>query len=298
MVMASVVPAWREVVTPEGVPLHFTLARAGDRLGAFAIDCLLIVTFSMAILMVTVVLTAATRGLGVGIGLLAFFLLRNFYFTWFECRRQGATPGKRLLGLRVIDAQGGMLSAEAVFARNLMREVELFLPMAALLAPQTLLPGAPAWARLAATTWLFVLALLPLFNRDRLRVGDLVAGTLVVLAPRAVLLEDLSATAPAGDDRGVTDPVFTPEQLDQYGIRELQILETILRQPARSPEALQAVARQIQRKIGWVKPPDRPMDAEGFLRAFYTAQRARLERRLLLGDRRETKRAGRLTRRP
>ena len=287
---------YREIVTPEGVPLRFTLARAGDRLGAFLIDGVLIVGLSFLLVGATLFLAAAARGLGLAIGLVAFFLLRNFYFTWFECLWQGTTPGKRAVGVRVIDAHGGMLTAEAVFARNLMREVELFVPAVALLAPEALLPGVPAGLRYLSLAWLFVFALLPLFNRDRLRVGDLVGGTLVVRAPRAALREDLSALAPArGDAPGLS---FTAEQLDVYGIRELQVLETLLRQSRPRPEALEAIARKIQYKIGWTAASGQAVGAEAFLRAFYTAQRARLEHRLLLGERREKKRAGRLTRRP
>jgi uncharacterized RDD family membrane protein YckC len=237
----------------------------------------------------------ATRGFGLALGTVAFFVLRNFYFTWFECLWQGSTPGKRLLRLRVIDARGGMLSAEAVFARNLMREVEVFLPLSALLFPQQLAPGAPGWASALSIVWLLAFALLPLFNRDRMRVGDLVAGTRVVRAPRVMLLEDLSG-ASAPQARGAPSLAFTPEQLDMYGIRELQVLEGLLRQENTAYATLDAVAGQIQKKIGGQRPPG--VDAETFLRAFYTAQRQRLEQRLLLGERREAKRAGNLTRRP
>jgi uncharacterized RDD family membrane protein YckC len=287
---------FREVVTPEGVPLRFNLAGAGDRVGAFAIDCAILLGACLGLLVVAILATVTTRGLGIAISLLAFFLLRNFYFTWFECRAAGATPGKRLLGLRVIDAHGGMLTPEAVFARNFMREIELFVPLVAVLAPEALLPGVPAWARLLATAWLFVFALLPLFNRDRLRVGDLVGGTLVVRAPKAVLLEDLSA-APRAGAAAPSGLTFTPEQLDLYGIQELKVLEGLLRQKTVNFSALEAVARKIQHKIGW-RPPAGRVDPEAFLRAFYTAQRARLEQRMLLGERREAKRPGRATRRP
>jgi uncharacterized RDD family membrane protein YckC len=285
---------YHEIVTPEGVPLRFTLARAGDRLGAFMIDALLIVGACVLLVAATVFLTVAARGLGLAIGLLVFFLLRNFYFTWFECLWQGTTPGKRLVGVRVIDAHGGMLTAEAVFARNLMREVELFLPAIAFLAPEAILPGVPPALRYLAMAWVFVFALLPLFNRDRLRVGDLVGGTLVVRAPRSALREDLSA--PPTRRGTAPDLAFTTEQLDLYGIHELQVLESLLRQP--QWDTMEAVAGKIQQKIGWTQPPDRRVNPEQFLRAFYTAQRARLENRMLLGERREKKRPGRLTRRP
>ncbi|HEX6738293.1 MAG TPA: RDD family protein, partial [Vicinamibacteria bacterium] len=243
---------YREVVPPEGVPLRFAVARAGDRVGAFLVDGAMVVGATVVVALVTALMAAATRGMGLAMGLLAFFLLRNFYFTWFECRWHGATPGKRLLGLRVIDAHGGSLTADAVFARNLMREVELFVPLVALLAPEAVLPDVPVWARFVAFAWVFVCALLPLFNRDRLRVGDLVAGTMVVLAPPALLREDLSAAA-APPARAAL--AFTPEQLDLYGIHELQVLESLLRQRRPPLATLDSVARRIQLKIGWAAPP-------------------------------------------
>ena len=80
--------------------------------------------------------------------LLLSFALRSFYFIFFELRWQGATPGKRALGLRVIDRKGGRLKPEAVFARNLMREVEMFLPISLL------------WVIVVAG-WLFMLGKVP-----------------------------------------------------------------------------------------------------------------------------------------
>jgi uncharacterized RDD family membrane protein YckC len=279
----------REVVTPEGVPLRFQVAGLGERLGAFVLDCGLLLAGALVVVLMSLLAVAAARGLGAALGLAAFFLLRSFYFTWFECRGAGATPGKRLLGLRVIDGHGGILTPEAVFARNFMREIELFVPLAVAVAPEALLPDQPSWARLASALWLVALVLVPLFNRDRLRAGDLVAGTLVVRAPRAVLLEDLSAEAPAAARRAAPAFDFTPSQLDLYGIEELQVLEKLLRQGAARAGALEAVADQIQRKIGWPRGAPRA-SARDFLQAFYTAQRARLERRMLLGERRQSKR--------
>jgi uncharacterized RDD family membrane protein YckC len=291
----------RDVVTPEGVLLGFTLARPGDRAAAFLLDALIIIGVGVAL-----VLAVAFFGLLAGASaflillILSTFFLRSFYFTWFECRWQGATPAKRLLGLRVIDRSGGPLTADAVFARNLMREIEVFIPLAVFLAPEAVWPGVPAWVRLLAGVWLGLLALLPFFNRDHLRVGDIVGGTMVVRAPRVVLLEDLSSEAPvrrAGAEPAAPAFRFTNEQLDLYGIYELQVLEDLLRRP--TPAAtLDEVARKIQAKIGWSAAPGEDLGA--FLRAFYTAQRARLEQRLLLGDRRERKRSGRIgsTRKP
>jgi uncharacterized RDD family membrane protein YckC len=182
--------------------------------------------------------------------LLAVFLVRTFYFTFFELSWQGQTPGKRRLRLRAVDARGGPLTAEAIIARNLTREVELFLPLVALFAPEALFGGAPGWARLAALAWMLAFGLLPLFNRDRLRVGDLIAGTVVVRTPDAVLLEDLSS-ARAREELG-----FTDAQIDVYGVYELQVLEDVLRGRglAGHDEAVRTVAGKIREKIGWTGP--------------------------------------------
>jgi uncharacterized RDD family membrane protein YckC len=283
--MAEAGERLREVVTPEGVPIRFTVALAGDRLGAFTLDLLAIFLIVAAILVPLVVLLV--RGvlesdLVVAVAVLAVFLVRTFYFAFFELAWQGQTPGKRRLRIRAVEARGGPLTAEAIVARNLTRELELFLPVAALFAPEALFPGAPAWSRLAATAWMLVFGFLPLLNKDRLRVGDLVAGTVVVRTPDAVLLEDL-AVARAREAVG-----FTDEQLDVYGVYELQVLEDVLRrrgQPGHD-DAVRTVAAKVREKIRWT---GEPAADERFLDAFYAALRARLERRLLFGKRRADK---------
>jgi uncharacterized RDD family membrane protein YckC len=275
----------REVVTPEGVPVRFAVALAGDRLAAFLLDLL-----AIGLLVLAVVAPLAVLGLRglleadlvLALAVLAVFLVRTFYFAFFELTWQGQTPGKRRLRLRAIEARGGPLTAEAIIARNLTRELELFLPLAALFAPEALFPGAPGWSRLAATAWMLVLGFLPLLNRDRLRVGDLVAGTVVVRTPDAVLLEDLAATR-AREALG-----FSDEQLDVYGVYELQVLEDVLRRRGRPghAEAVRTVAEKIREKIRWAGPA---VADEAFLDGFYAALRARLERRLLFGKRRADK---------
>lgn len=281
----------REVVTPEGVPLRFTLADAGERAGAFLIDLVILVAASMGLLVATLILVGAAGGIGLAVALVAFFVLRTFYFTFFESRWKGATPGKQALRLRVVDAHGGPLTAEAVFARNLMRELEFFVPLVALLAPASLGDSLPGWARLVSLGWLLVFALLPLFNRDRLRPGDLVGGTLVVRAPQALLLEDLSAARRAAAGAAPAPQyAFTREQLDIYGIYELQVLEELLRSqgPVRW-QSLRAVSEKVQAKLRW-KPPVPDHEAERFLHDFYVAQRRRLEQKMMLGHRQERKR--------
>jgi uncharacterized RDD family membrane protein YckC len=272
------------ILTPEGVPLRWNVARMGDRVAAFIIDCAAILGALVAVAMVA---GAAGGGFGSWLGVLvqlAVFLLANFYFTFFELRWRGQTPGKRSVGIRVVDRHGGPLRPDAIFGRNFLRQVELFVPLGLILAPATLWPSAPGWARAASIVWAFVLALMPAWNRHRLRVGDLVAGTLVVDSPRVTLLPDVGV-GPAADVS------FTPEQLAVYGEYELQVLEQLLRDydaGRASAAALHQVGAAIERKIGWTGGD---VGVEKFLRAFYAAQRQRLERGLLFGRRKADKHA-------
>jgi hypothetical protein len=79
--------------------------------------------------------------------------------------------------------------------------------------------------------------------------------------------------------------VFTEAQLDQYGVKELQVLETVLRHA--EPQAMDAVASRIRTKINWRRTPAE-LDSE-FLQAYYAALRRRLEQRMLFGVRKKDK---------
>src|SRR5262249_36818841 len=130
---------FREFVTPEGVPLPVELASYGERAAAFLVDLFfwLVGTIVLALLMVAglALVSASFTTTLIVMALLVFsgFFIRNLYFIYFELAWQGATPGKRRLGLRVVDRAGGPLLPGAVIARNLTREVEAFLPLGFLL---------------------------------------------------------------------------------------------------------------------------------------------------------------------
>jgi uncharacterized RDD family membrane protein YckC len=287
----------REIVTPEGIPLRFTIARAGDRAGAFAIDLFAI---AMTITLLLVMLNAAIGSRMEGgwlqaVAILIVFLLQNFYFAFLEVRWQGATWGKRVVGIRVIDARGGQLETSAVLARNLVRELEFWLPLRFLAARSLFWPDAPQWATLLAVGWCVVFALMPLFNKDRLRIGDIIAGTRVVRQPKVVLVPDLvdetaaqAKFVPAGMAPKAAYP-FTEAQLTIYGIYELQVLEGVLRSDPGNMthfEAIRTVSEKVRQKI---KYEGKVTDDEKFLRDFYAAQRAHLEQKMLFGQRREDK---------
>ena len=278
----------RSFITPEGVDLRLELADAGQRAGAFLLDAAIIVgVLIVATVVVLLMGMGAVRAVGAKgaeilavIWLLGFFLLRNFYFVGFELSAAAATPGKRIMGLRVAMRDGGRLRPGAIFARNAMRELEVFLPVAVLLAP-TGEGGVESWMYLLGFAWAAIFALFPLFNADRLRVGDLVGGTWVVRTPKRALARDM---ADDGAER-LSRHAFTQEQLDAYGAKELHVLEDVLRQ--RDRKTVRVVAERIAAKIGWTREPND--DDYDFLSAYYTALRRRLESRLLMGVRRRDK---------
>lgn len=275
----------RSFVTPEGVDLRLELASAGTRASAFALDMLiLIVTLIVATICIGLLVTAGIRSeLFMILWLVGAFLLRNFWFTLFEMGGRGATPGKRLLGLRVVARDGGRLTGGAVIARNALREIEIFLPLS-FLGQQAAADVADGFLTIFALLWTGIFLFFPLFNRDRLRVGDLLAGTWVVNNVRASLGADLGVAQSEQPRRQFSDAA-----LDLYGIYELQTLEDVLRRG--QGEAIATVAATIRRKGGIADDGD----DYGFLSDYYAALCARLERGMLVGRRRADKhsRAGR-----
>jgi uncharacterized RDD family membrane protein YckC len=270
----------RSFVTPEGVDLRLELGGAGVRATAFMLDALfMLILLIVATLIIVYIAQASRTELLVALWLIGFFVLRNGWFALFEMSGRGATPGKRIMGLRVIARDGARLTGGAVLARNAMREIEIFLPLS-FLGFQAAEGAADAFLILFALAWSFIFLFFPLTNRDRLRIGDLIGGTWVVRTSRGALGADLAA-APVAERRRFTDAA-----LDLYGVYELQTLEDVLR--TGRPDAIEAVAATVRRKAGLAYDGD----DRGFLTDYYTALCARLERGVMLGRRRENKFAG------
>lgn len=274
----------RDLITPEGAVIRLKISKAGERIGAFAID----IAIQWFVVIVTLVVVSFASSffsrdateVVFSFWLVGFFFFRNFYYIYFEVGRRAATPGKRLMGLRVASRDGGRLTANSVLARNFIREIEIGLPF------QFLMMGGDAVGTaimIAGLIWSGIFLFFPLFNRDRMRVGDLIAGTWVVHAPKAELMGDISSsqTETAKDAQFA----FTPEQVGAYGIHELHVLEDVLRQSM--PEINARVAERIRLKIGWAATPGEADKL--FLEAYYAALRRRLEHRILLGDRKTDK---------
>lgn len=269
----------RTFYTPEGVDLRLQLAGAGARAAAFILDAVILLLVLIGVtIAVAMFVTAGVKSEFLAIiWLIGFFILRNGWFILFEMGSRGATPGKRVLGIRVVARDGARLTGGAVIARNAMREIEVFLPLS-FLAQQGAAGSADAFLILFALAWSGIFLFFPLFNRDRLRVGDLIAGTWVIERVQHRLGDDL------GDavlDR--TRHVFSEAALGLYGIYELQTLEDVLR--SRNDAAIATVAATIRQKAGMLDGHD----DLAFLTDYYVALCKRLERSMILGSRRENK---------
>jgi uncharacterized RDD family membrane protein YckC len=143
-----------EVETPEGIALQLRAAGAMPRACAWAMDGLIRLAMLWAVAAVLAVLGSS----GMGLYAIVLFALLWLYPVLFEVLRDGQTPGKKMMRLRVINANGTPVTWIASIVRNLMRTVDM-------------LPFCYAFGLIAC-----------LADPRSRRIGDMVAGTLVVHA--------------------------------------------------------------------------------------------------------------------
>ena len=261
---------------PEGVPISLELATLGSRLGAVLLD--MIVTW---VTILGIILVVFWLGILPGSALMTLVIILTFfagipYYVLSELIWHGRTLGKRMVGIRVISVDGRTLSPHQIVARNLLKDVEFFAPVGML----SRLESASWPIVILVLAWSTFVCIFPMVNKRKQRLGDVVAGTLVIVKPKAALLNDLAL------DAAPARYVFDQAQLDIYGRFELQTLEGVLRDKATTPaqhEEIKKVARTIAKRIGFTDPVV-DSDPRGFLMAFYREQRERLESRQLFGE--------------
>jgi uncharacterized RDD family membrane protein YckC len=189
------------ISTPENVDLHLELAGLGNRLLAAVADhaaifgvVLIILLFCVGAIFLIEHNGLATDAKNVmywylaGITLFTIFLVQFGYFIFFEGFWHGQTPGKRLLGIRVIEQNGQPVSWGAVWIRNLLRVVDE-LP--------GLLPG-----------------IIPMIaDKNERRFGDLAAGTLVIRERlQSITASGLKVAEGATSDLSIDAGQIKPEE--------------------------------------------------------------------------------------
>jgi uncharacterized RDD family membrane protein YckC len=278
------------VTPPEGVPIGFNLATYGARFGAQFMDIL--ITYLGAFLFFLVAIWLGIfdwNALGALFALVGFFL-RTPYYVLSELVWNGRTFGKKVTGIRVISQDGRRLTPHQIVARNILKEVEIFLPFGLFAGMLVELDA----VSLVLGIFFLIVVFIPVFHKRKQRLGDMLAGTVVVDQPKAVLLPDLALVTPVTTlthSASGAEFLFRAEHLDIYGRYELQVLEDILRNPPKIDAArdrMVTVARTIHRKTGFDLPLPQGQEWD-FLVAFYRQQREYLESRQLFGDTREDK---------
>lgn len=175
-------------------------AGLNPRLYAFLLDWVV----RLAVIYGVAVVAEFLGGLGTAVWLILIFLLEWFYPVAFELLPSGATPGKRVFGLKVVMDNGLPVTVAASVTRNLLRFAD-FLPFMYGFAIVTMLT-----------------------RRDCKRLGDVAAATLVVHDSRATGRPPLQDVAPLPPVRPLTPstqaalvalavraPRLTAERLDE-----------------------------------------------------------------------------------
>lgn len=202
--MLGVLDTRIRIETPEGIDLVLRPAGIVPRALAFAID-LVIRTLASGLLVLIFILFDR---LGFGLAAIAWFILNWWYMVLFEVLDQGRTPGKRMLGLRVVHDDGTPVGWASSLSRNLLRFVDM-LPFGYCIGAFSCLNH-------------------PQFKR----LGDLAAGTLVIHqdAPlnRPALPPATPLAAPVAlrldEQRAILDLAERQGELSSERTRELAIL--------------------------------------------------------------------------
>jgi len=163
-----------EIVTPENIAFQYVLAGPFRRLPAFLIDCAIRALVLVALFVFgTMTAMVGAGGIGLGMGLVVWFVMSWFYGGIFETLWNGQTPGKRLFNLRVLSLDGQPINALQAVLRNVLRDADA-------------LPIIGFSVEFGLPLYVLGLAVMAANNRFQ-RLGDLAAGTIVVVEQRSKL---------------------------------------------------------------------------------------------------------------
>jgi uncharacterized RDD family membrane protein YckC len=227
------------IETPEHIVFHHRVAGPARRALAQLID--LLVCYGAVALLAALLFFAVIGGGGLdgdlsgagkasgGLILLALFCAQWLYFATWEALT-GRTPGKMALGLRVTTTSGRPIGVRAAVLRNLLRAADL-LPTAYLLG-------------------VFSMALTARFQR----IGDLVAGTMVVVPERARAAKPLELSPPAHPQELRDLPDLVVLDADEREAIELFLRRRNTLGRAREHELASIVCEPLAARLGYRHP--------------------------------------------
>jgi uncharacterized RDD family membrane protein YckC len=215
-----------KIDTPEQIALELPLAGIGSRFLAVAVDTVLQAALYLAGVLTLMAgpriagggLPALLRLMGPALGILFTFCVYWGYFAFFEIIWSGRTPGKRMASIRVIKESGRPINAYEAIGRNVLRAVD-FLPVMYGLG-----------------------VVVMLLNRQSRRIGDFVAGTVVVY--------ETATDELAPDWRAAPGNAVADASMIRVTAEELRLIETYLqRRFDLDPLVRDAMAEQIAVRI-------------------------------------------------
>src|SRR6185436_8343163 len=113
------------IKTPEGVVFSQTLAGPVTRFLAWMIDFMCASVLLIALNLIVAFTSIVSPELGSALSIIFYFVVSIGYALTLEWLWRGQTVGKRMLRLRVVDAQGLRLQFSQVAIRNLLRVIDL-----------------------------------------------------------------------------------------------------------------------------------------------------------------------------
>ncbi|MGI8508782.1 MAG: stage II sporulation protein M [Gemmatimonadaceae bacterium] len=250
---------WVDVETPEQIEFSYSIAGIGSRGAAAALDALICVA-SLITLFIVAAMAVGYFGLTGGLDVVARstawifagYVIVQFavvwgYYVMFEGLWDGQTPGKRLMQLRVVRDGGYSVSFSASAVRNLLRIAD------AMPIPLYLVGIVAA-----------------MLNRSRKRIGDLVAGTVVIKEGRAATSQT-RGPAPNTASQEATNQVVTAQLSDdEYAVLELYIL----RRQALDPDRRRVLAAQLSERFSKQLPSSGNAPIAAGLPRLYEQERA------------------------
>lgn len=228
------------IETPEHIVFQYRVAGPARRAMAHLVDlvlCYAAVAFIAVIVMIAFVgglgsLSGAvedTMKMGIGLLLLALFIAQWVWFVVWEGAR-GSTPGKRAFGLRVVTVTGRPIGYGQAALRNVLRAADL-------------LP----------TMYLVGVATMALSKRFQ-RLGDLVAGTLVVQNERAKVAAPNVLWPPPQPWEVAAVPRDVALDADERAAIELFLRRRGALGHAREHELASMIAVPLAARHGWQGP--------------------------------------------
>ena len=220
------------IETPEHILFHYRLAGPARRGVAYLVDLLICygVVLVLGVIVVVSFVDTASADIssagkaGSGLILLALFAAQWIYFVVWEATR-GRSPGKRLLGMRVLAENGRPIGWRAAALRNLLRAADA-------------LP----------TGYLVALGSMSLSSRFQ-RLGDLAAGTIVVVPESAGAASPIELSPPARPKELATLPDDVSLDADEREAIELFLRRRHTLGRAREYELANMIAGSIAKRL-------------------------------------------------